>query len=161
MNKETIFNHLPTPFRIDNCHGKIKNVNPRKEIHGEDDVLTVDLKIEVDCPIAISDALLGAENGHASKFLEGLYDDRGELRYWSIGTISYSCDFEDCEVKLSSKLIKGCRLSKFSIHPKDRGQCLLTFSVSHHPEKGDIQKLVDLMMIDIKISAHPPAGLFD
>ena len=60
MNKETIFN-LPTPFRIDSCAGKIKSVNPRKEIHGENDVLAVDLKIEVDCPIAISDALLGAE----------------------------------------------------------------------------------------------------
>ena len=150
-----------TTFSIQSCTGKMTSLNTRKENHGEEKVLAVDIKLEVNCGIEISDSLLGADDKKASHFLDSLYGDDGSLVYWSIGNITFATDFEDCDVNLDNMKIKGCKLSKFSIHPKDQKQCVLTFNASYQPGKDQLEKLADLLMRDFKVTASPPPDLFD
>jgi len=153
-------NETQSNFKIEDCPGKMRSLNTRKESRGDDLVLAVDLKIEVVCGISVGDALLGAQDGHVSKFLEGLYDYSGELQYWAISNISYSSDYEDCDLEIGTRKVKGVKLSKFQIEPANMRQCKLVFVASFLPEKGELEKLAELLMRDVLVSAAPPPDLF-
>lgn len=101
----------------------LKNVNIRREFHGEEVELGVDLRL-----VLKGDADDLVHFGAALKSL--LYADGGELRLPYLKPLHLSCEFKDHTLHIADMSFDGAVFGKFVITPEIEGKVELAFNVA-------------------------------
>ena len=120
----------------------IKHLNVRKEVHGEEKILAVDLKFEFEhmkrdlCEF-FDDALVG--------FLWRGHGDALTVRNVYLSPIQYDVDIVDAVVVVNKKKYTSCTIKKFHLEPHDGGTVTLTCTAALYPESADLSSLGKLV----------------
>ena len=133
----------------------IKNLNVRKENHGEEKILAVDLKIEFS---SLGKNLCLFFDDSVANFLWRGEDD--EIRNFFLSPITYDVDVENCIVKIGKQKFGGCIVKKFSMEPLYGGLMKLGCHVILHPGENDVSKLAPLVQEDTSVVIQGPPDLF-
>jgi hypothetical protein len=133
----------------------IKNLNVRKEAHGEEKVLAVDLKLEFQS--------MRSENCEffdpaAAGFLWRGED--GEVRNLYLAPVVYDVEIENCIVKIGRQKFGDCTVKKFTLEPMQNAVMKLGCHVIIHPGDSDVSKLAPLVQEDASVVIQGPPDLF-
>lgn len=146
-----------THFKMKKTNALLKDVNPRKENHGEDLVLAADLNLQVVMP---SSTLIELTNIEAA----------WEYFCWDISTkevrpngvdhfvLQSRFDAHVLLVTIGDKtmVFDDVTLKKFKVNPIHGMRVELTFQAQIYPEKNQIAELVEAMMEQVKIKIDTP-----
>lgn len=134
---------------------EIVNVNNRKEAHGEEKILAVDVKMTGFASVRELVPLLGVES--EAEALGTLWDsETADITLLNIETIKpIAVDFESMTGKVGSVKYTEAKAHKFSIAPSSGGGTLTwTLSVPH-PEKSKVGELAQLIGETHKVELMP------
>lgn len=153
---------------------KIRNINPRSELHGDEYKLAVDIGIEV----KVSNETLVAFHPDLKRFLfmkdeapkqneldlsDG--DRLTKLRLPLIGNIKWGWEGEGYELfvehgvsRNSGVLMIDCKVDHFTFEPQEGGSVGIKFRVIAHPREDDIGKLASLIQQEVGIELDPPSA---
>lgn len=158
-------------FSLDHKITLLANVNPRAELHGEDKLLAVDLKFEIDTP---NDILSEFDPSLKSAFYrkaepgEGdlLADQPGnlpKLKFPLMGPVKWGKDYAGYEIVVHRGIsgvedirIIECGVDNFRFDFKEGGTVTLSFRVIAHPEPPELGRLCELIQQDVELSLIPP-----
>jgi hypothetical protein len=145
-------------FEIDTGKAVLKNVNGRKEHHGEDLELACDLNIEV----SSSSDILNCFNLDGERIQAAFWNDDGAPRFPTIEPIKFNVDFADARLGIRGSqealplmVLMPCKTSKFIATPKENGMVDVKFRVQCSPSEDEIARLFELMQEDVAISIEP------
>lgn len=153
---------------------KIRNVNCRAELHGDEYKVAVDLAIEV----KVSNDVLAEfhpdlktclfVNDEAPKQSELVLEDSArltKLRLPLMGNIKWGWEGEGYELFVehginrdSGVLMIDCKIDHFTFEPQEGGTVTTRFRVIAHPKEDDIGKLVSLIQQEVGIELDPPTA---
>ena len=156
---------VTTLFSIDEQETKLLDVNPRKELHGEEDVLAADLKFEakmLNDALAIFDPTLKWSMYDKDQHdLESKVNKDGaiKLRYPKMSPFAWDHTVNSATVIIhkgghvkSDILLKECKIDGFRLECLDGGTVILTFRVQVHPTEDLAGKLCMLTKKSVEIS---------
>jgi hypothetical protein len=157
-------------FSAENETFKLVNVNPRVELHGEDKVPTVDIKIEAtmsnDVLSVFHPSLKSAIYKKADDAQGELIDDPGYLPALKFPNMTpfgltdaykgYSLTVHygiggDSDIKMAD-----CEVDHFKFAPKEGGSVTVTMRIIAHPKTDDIGKLCSLIQQEVELTLLPP-----
>ncbi|MFM7009269.1 MAG: hypothetical protein ACKO0Z_08080 [Betaproteobacteria bacterium] len=127
----------------------LKNMNFRKEAHGDEKISAIDLKINV---------LMSAKNlGWFHPDLEDMLFNHAHVRFPNMDAISWEGEIEHCDILIDSIHIKDAKLKKFSMKPMldplGARQVDTVFTVSYYPTENNLvqlgEKVQDTITIDL------------
>jgi hypothetical protein len=133
----------------------IKNLNVRKENHGEEKVLAVDLKLEFQ---SLRSEYCDFFDPAAEAFLWRGEDD--EVRNTFLAPIVYDVDVDNCVVKIGKQKFGGCIVKRFALEPRNGGVMNLGCHVIIHPGDTDVSKLAPLVQENAAVVIQGPPDLF-
>lgn len=133
---------------LDELDAAVTNINLRREKHGDDRVIAVDLNVTVEVSPKVLDQL--SANTEES-FEKILYSDNGNLKQSTLDKLEFNTEFENHVVKLNSRALEDdyakefddAKLVKFKAIPKNGHIISLTFQIQLHPSEDQIHWLTD------------------
>jgi hypothetical protein len=144
----------------------LANVNLRKEIHGEEKVLAVDLKLELETSNAVllkfsptlRDALYTQDPGATQDLINP--DHAPTLRNPQMGEIKWALEMSFVRFSVFADgtneeeiVFQGAKCNSFRFNCKEGGTTMVTFRIQKsEPLELDVTKLVFLMGKSIKVS---------
>jgi hypothetical protein len=134
-------------LKLENAVAKVASVNCRKERHGENLVLAVDVDLKISCTAEILDQLDPTLKEH-------VYGEHGP-RYPEIGSYSWRREFENHELKLGKSTFKEVTLRKISFTPDAGESVALSLQATWYPNAKDVGPLADLIGERVTISTVP------
>src|SRR5690242_15151665 len=105
-------------FKLEKQKAKIVNVNLRKEAAGDDEgaALATDIKVECeDLPAAALKALCPVDEGAELTLPDALFNDQGTPRFYGMGGIALSAQFENSGVVIAGQRFEGAKLKNFEV----------------------------------------------
>jgi hypothetical protein len=149
---------------------KLKNVNPRAEIHGADTVLGCDLKLTVSLSNDVLEqfekglkAMLYCSPETQEDLLFALSNPPAltKLRFPLLGGLKHGYEGAGYQVKFdygvdSDILLPSCGVDGFTFECKEGGAVLLGFRVKANPDEDDIGRLCGLIQHEVTLSITPP-----
>lgn len=146
-----------THFKMKKTNAILKDVNPRKENHGEDLVLAADLNLQVVMPGSI---LMQLTNLEAAWEFFCWDASTEEVRPNGVDHFVLQSRF-DAHVLLvtindKTMVFDDVTLKKFKVNPIDGKRVELTFQAQIYPKKNQIAELVEAMMEQVKIKIDTP-----
>lgn len=134
-------------LKLKNQTATLKNFNVRKERHGEEKVLAVDLKIEMQTGIETLKRF--------DPSLESFMFSGNVVRFPSMGAVTFDDEMTEVALDVSGTKISSATLKKFSLLPDldAAGTKIvhMTFNASFAPDKAAFSKLPDLVQESITI----------
>ena len=146
-----------THFKMKKTNAILKDVNPRKEHHGEELLLAADLKLQVVMPGSILTELTDAKA--AWEFF--CWDQSTEeVRPNGVDHFALEAHFDAhvLHVSIGEKTMtfEDVRLKKFKVKPIDGKRVELTFQAQIYPQKNQVAELAEMMMEQVKIKIDTP-----
>ena len=146
-----------THFKMKKTSAILKNMNPRKENHGEDLVLATDLKLQVVMPGSIMDEL--TDTKAAWEFF--CWDQSTEeVRPNGVDHFALSAQFDAhvLHVSIGEKTMTfdDVTIKKFKAKPIDGKRVELTFQAQIYPQKNQLAELAEMIMEQVKIKIDTP-----
>lgn len=143
----------------------VRNVNFRKEVHGEDEIAACDINLE----IKGNQDLLGVIGPQVDvkRWADVLWDDQGRLRLEHVKEIALEYEATGCRMALSKTPdkkgveIDDVRVKKFRVIPAEGKALALRFQVQAYPARKDRAELVEWINDDIYASIINPQMDFD
>lgn len=158
------------PITLSSVVAQLDNLNPRKEFHGEEKKLAIDLQISFNCPNTFLEQL---DVGLLSFLYKPLSADMdlitpagtlAELRYPMIGKISHGYEGEGYKVGIeygvtgNDFLLCDAGVNKFRVEFKEGGSIKVSFRIQAHPSPETVGRLCELIGNEITLSLTPPAA---
>ncbi len=157
------------------AQSKIENVNFRKEKHGEDEVLAVDVKVSCELPVSmLHDFCIDQPEMTFSEFF---YRDDGSLREFCLGKVDLTAEIFNHGVSFQtlSEMVEpidldDVKINKFSFVLLPYRKVSMTFRVqkslddmNNEAEEQTISKLAEMIKRGVKFTVQKPrqAELFD
>ena len=146
-----------THFKMKKTNSILKDVNPRKENHGENLVLATDLKLLVVMPGSILTEI--TDTKAAWEFF--CWDQSTEeVRPNGVDHFALEARFDDHVLNIfigdKAMTFEGVTLKKFKAKPIDGKRVEMTFQAQIYPVKDQIAMLANVLMEQIKIKIDPP-----
>lgn len=138
---------VPPPLTLQQLVAEVKNVNPRKERHGENLVLAVDVDLKISCTAEILDQLDLSLKNH-------VYGEHGPL-FPEIGSYSWKREFENHDLKLGKSSFKEVTLRKLKFTPETGESVGVELQATWYPNAKDVGPLADLIGEQVTISSEP------
>jgi hypothetical protein len=137
----------------------VTNVNTRKEKHGEDNVLAVDVKMTVKgTPQQIIDPFSLAHRKAMFQTEEG---KEHLQRVVEVGSFTWDREYEDAKLNLAGEGYEEVTLKGFSFTMTEGGVVALTFTASFLPQTDDVGPLAELIKEACTVSFVTQADLVD
>lgn len=138
---------MSTTLSFTDYGAKILNVNPRKERHGDDLALAVDLKIEVSVSSHVLPALI--ENDDPDLFDQApdadiedhLFDEDGRPRIHGVKHIELEKKFEGYDAQINDLMLRDAKVNKFRVTPMGGRQVYLTLRIQSLIEEEQLSHL--------------------
>lgn len=134
-------------LKLEELDASITNVNLRREKHGDDRVVAVDLSIVLEVSPEVLDQL--AMNGDEA-FEKILYSENGNLKQSTLDQLAFSSEFEKHIVVINNSLdekhakeFDDAKLCKFKATPKNGHIIDLSFQIQLHPSDDQVHWLTD------------------
>ena len=135
-------------FNLDVQFAKVKNVNPRPELHGEEKELGMDLAIEIEITPDILNQLCVEEK--CPNYSELFHDSKGMLLGTGIKSVKFDRKYEEHEMSLSfsgvfteeeTEYFKEVKVKSIVATPINGNLIKLSFTVQLSPLERDITML--------------------
>ncbi|MBC8638298.1 hypothetical protein IAG25_15870 [Caballeronia sp. EK] len=141
---------------------RITHVNVRSELHGDDEILAMDLKIETDLPNTSLDKLDGSLRlalfqGDEDPDLLG--KDGGHLphlKFPSLGPLSWNGSVSPVSLvlhlgtKKNELLLTDGKLNKLRLSPREGGTCGVVCRLQVHPNEDEAAKIMTVLKHAVK-----------
>lgn len=131
-------------MKLDQKVAKVVDVNPRKEHHGEELALAVDVKLEVNC-----------ERDVLKQFDEGLdaflFGDHGP-RFPEIGAVNWEREYEGAALKINKLALKDVTIKKVTLLPEPGDTVKVGFVATFYPATEIVGKLADLIKESVSVT---------
>lgn len=139
---------------------KIANVNSRLEVHGDEEVLAVDVKMSADVSNKMLDELspglrASLYSGGAQQDIET--DHLDTVRFPQVPHIDWGAGLEECEFTIHGS--KGSETLKFSadvnnlrLSPKDGGTVAISFRAQILPSPDEVGIITGMLGQKVKVS---------
>lgn len=141
---------------------RITHVYVRTELHGDDEVLAMDLKIETDLPNMILDKLDGSLRpalfaGSDDPNLFG--KDTGHLphlKFPQLGPLAWNGSVSPVAMTLhigakkNEVLLTDGKLNKLRVFPREGGTCGFVYRLQVHPNEDEAAKIMTVLKHAIK-----------
>lgn len=160
-------------FQLDNHPTSVTNLNVRKERHGDESQLAVDIKYELQ---ASNEILESIEKG----LREALFRKPGKgeqqtlqidgnnltaVKFPSLAPVSLSHEFTGYEIHIGGELeatpaipLVDVKIKKITIAPLEGGSVTLTFTGSSEADPDDLAGLAEaLVRGDVRLTLTPPS----
>lgn len=153
---------------------KIRNVNCRAELHGDEYKVAVDISVEVkvsnDMLVEFHPSLKPFlfekdENPAQNELALGDADRLTKLRMPLMGNVKWGWEGEGYELFVehgvsrdSGVLMIDCKVDHFTFEPLEGGSVSIKFRTIAHPREDDIGKLVSLIQQEVGIELDPPSA---
>lgn len=137
---------------------ELQHINVRKEGPEDERVLAIDMKLEIK---------------HADRRLLAYFDDAIESFLWRgdsaslvernilLDGLRYRTVIKDATAKVNTVDLRGCKVSKFTIRPRDGGVFNLTLSLSTEPSTTELAELSRFVQEDVLVEIAAQPDLFD
>ncbi|KAK48203.1 hypothetical protein BG58_33280 [Caballeronia jiangsuensis] len=141
---------------------RITKANPRVEIHGDDEVLAMDLRIEMNVPNTILDKL-------SDQLRPSLYRANGDgdllgkdaqhmphLRFPQLGPLPWNLSLSPVALTLhlgakkNEVILADASFNKLRITPFDGGTCELIWRLQFHPSEEEAARVMTVLKHTIK-----------
>lgn len=133
-------------MKLDQAVARVIDVNPRKENHGENLALAVDVKLEANCTREI----LAQFDVGLDAFLFGEHGPR----FPEIGAVSWDREYEHASVKINKHAVKDATIHKVTLLP-EVGDCVkVGFVATFYPATDMVGKLAELIKEDVSITVE-------
>ena len=157
-------------FELSKHKCKVSHLNLRGEMHGEDEVLTLDVKLQADVP---NDFLSYLAPTLKWSLYDKAHDAQGELieteghmprlRYSSFPPLPWKGEMDKASfvvhgVKKSDDRQFEARVHKLLLDCKDGGTVAITFTATVYPTGEESGALAVLLGQEVKISVRPGGG---
>lgn len=123
----------------------VKHVNVRREWHGDDAVVAVDIKVAID----LKNDDLAWLNLDGETFKQGFWNDDGAPRFPIVPALPLSVSEDKHLVKLQTQELSPVTVKKFSVTPKSNNVAHVVFTVSTEIIDGVLDGLVALIDNDL------------
>lgn len=153
---------------------KVRNVNCRSELHGDEHKLATDIHIEV----KVSNDMLAEfhpslksflfekdDNPKQNELALGDADRMTKLRFPMLSPLKWGWEGEGYELFVehgvnrdSGVLMIDCKVDHFTLEPQEGGSVSIKFRVIAHPREDDIGKLVSTIQQEVGIELDPPSA---
>lgn len=124
-------------LRFEPTHVTVTNVNLRRELHGDDKKLAVDLNIRAEVAPAIIDSLIFGQHEKIEKLL---YSGTDLRKAAGLSTIKFDTVFDKHMIMLNwavdddkAMKFKEVKIGKFVAEPKEGGMVELAFQINIQP----------------------------
>lgn len=135
-------------LKLTNQPATLKNLNVRKERHGEDKVLAIDLKIDMQTSVAVLDRF--------DPGLQNFMFNQEVVRFPTMGAITFEDEIDHVAIDISGAKINDATLKKFHLLPAldAAGNKIvdMTFTCSYYPQTDDLNKLSALVQDSITLT---------
>lgn len=159
-------------FSLENQEAKIASFNPRAEKHGEENVPSGDLKVEITTHSSVLDHFDKAlrkllyrkpSSGEQSDLPLGDSDGLTQRKFKHLAPIKWDEDFPGYRLSIDSGLgikdpleLDDVELSGFVFEALDGGSVGITFRASFHPEPEQAGLLCSMIQETVEITLIPP-----
>lgn len=155
-------------FNLPMQHAKVKNVNPRSELHGEEKELAMDLSIEIEItPDILNQLCVDDECPDYGKFF---HDDKKMILNTGIKLVKFDRKYEDHEMSLSfsalfanedhnTQYFKEVKIKSIAASPINGGLIKLNFTVQLSPIEKDIAMLTESVLKPCYIGIIGPSQI--
>lgn len=146
---------------------RLASVNPRAELHGEERIPAVDLKIDMKVSNDVLSEFDSALKG--SLYMRGeadLVDDPGHLpvlRFPLMSAFKWGKEFVGYALRIhwgvsgrDDIVLLECGVDGFRFECMEGGSVAVCFRVQAHPDEHDFGRLCALVQQDVDISLDPP-----
>jgi len=135
---------------LNKTQATITKVNPRKEKHGDKNVLACDVVMSTRIPASVLSCL-----DLAGQSIEQHFWDNGLPRFPQINALTFEQKFEHHKIKIGASEYKDVKICKLKVNPLEGGMAFLHFTVQIRPSKQQVGILADLTeeQVDIEIEA--------
>lgn len=156
-------------FSLNRTDVKLLHVNARAEKHGDDNVLSLDLKMEFkgenkfldDFAPGLREALYWKkEDGQVGELFGGF---RPNLRFPDVAPIKWTHEYAGYSLEIESGidddshiLLDGCEVNNFSFQCEEGGTVVITFRVQCHPDEEQAGHLLGQIQNVLTIKLTPP-----
>lgn len=131
-------------MKLDQKVGKVLDVNPRKEHHGEGRALAVDVKLEVNCERDVLDQF--------DPQLGGLLFGEHGPRFPELGAVGWGREYENSILRINKLELKECTVRKISALPEPGDSVKVTFTATLYPSQKTVGELANLIQEDVAVS---------
>ena len=153
-------------FNLEKQAAKVAHINVREEMHGEDPILPLDVKVETDVPndflSYLSPTLKWSLYDKADGQGELIKDDAhlSALRYPELGVLGWAGEMEGAAVvfhglKKATDIELEGDVDKVRLECKEGGTVALTLRIKVQPTPGQSAALMGLLGHDTKVSVRP------
>lgn len=125
----------------------VKSVNPRKERHGENLVLAMDVGLEVSCDSTVLEQFDPSFEGF-------LFAEHGP-RYPELAALGWGREYEKCELKIDGAAYRGVTARKIHLKPDAGKSVKVDFMATFYPEPEQIGVLSEKLQEQVVISIEP------
>lgn len=159
-------------LQLDNHSASVANLNVRKERHGDESQLAVDVKLETQASNEILDSLdkglreaLFRKPGKGEQ--QALPIDGNNLtavKFPSLEPVKLTHEYAGYEVEIDGDLeateaivLVDAKIKKLAIAPIEGGSVGLTFTVSAEADANDVADLADALIREgVRLTLRPP-----
>lgn len=125
----------------------VKSVNPRKERHGENLVLAMDVGLEVSCDSTVLEQFDPSFEGF-------LFAEHGP-RYPELAALGWGREYEKCELKIDGATYRGVTARKIHLKPDAGKSVKVDFMATFYPEPTQVGVLSEKLQENVVISIEP------
>ena len=154
-------------FNLEKQAAKVAHINVREEMHGDDPILALDVRVETNVPndflSYLSPTLKWSLYDKADGQGELIKDDAHlpALRHAELGVLGWAGEMEGASVvfhglKKSGDIAIEGSVDKVRFECKEGGTVALTFRVKVMPTPAQSAALMGLLGHDAKVSVRPP-----
>lgn len=131
----------------------VVNVNTRKEKHGDDNVLAVDVKMIVKGAPALLDAF---DSTLRTDFFGAAQGQEHIPKHPEIGSFTWDREFEDATITIGDSTYEKVTLKGFVFTCREGGVVSCTFTASWLPNADDIGPLAELIKeaVDVEFTTQ-------
>lgn len=133
-------------MKLDQVVARVIDVNPRKEHHGEQLVLAIDVKLEANCQRPILDQF----DAGLDAFLFGEHGPR----FPEIGAVSWNREYERATVKINKHTINDATIAKVALLPEVGDSVKVSFVATFYPATDMVGKLAELIKEDVSVTVE-------
>lgn len=133
-------------MKLEQKVAKVLDVNPRKEHHGENLALAVDVKLSVNCDAEILDQL-----EPTGKLREFLFGEHGP-RFPELGAVAWGREYERSTLKVNKLELKDATVKKVSLEPGAGDSVKVNFTATLYPSQETVGKLANLIQEDVTVN---------
>lgn len=159
-------------FSLETHQAKIASYNPRAEKHGDENVPSGDLKIEVTCANSVLDHFDKSlrkmlyrkpASGEQTDLPLSNHDGLTQRKFPHLSPLKLDEDFPGYALSIDSGLgikdaleLADVELSNFVFEALDGGSVAITFRASFHPEPEESGALCSMIQETVEITLTPP-----